>query len=791
MNKTHKKLLRDLRSSKGLFLAVTLIIFLAVAFFGAMFMAYQNLNDSYNYSYEQLGFADFTVMVDHDATEALEQLQAVEVIDAVTGRMNTDFALTLPGAQSQKVLARVISLPASESDRVNVVNDVLVDSGGYFSDDGNLEVLLEKNFAEHHEIEPGQIASLTVGEETIPFEVAGIATSPEYIFPAKSRQEIIVSADVWGVVFITENVRTSLLNYPMNEFCFLIADGADMETVIAEVKGVLNPYDVMDVVPQEDQPSYAGLQMDLDQFATLAEVFPLLFIIVGAMATYILLTRIVYNQRSQIGLMRAVGHSRRQVMFHYLGFALFIGIIGSVLGTIAGYLLSEGITHLYAGLINLPFTTTEPQWMAMGGGFFLGLLPCFISGLMPAWAASRIPPAEAMRAPAPTAGRKLLLERMFPFLNRLSSLWKIPIRNIFRNRRRSLYTVIGVTFGVSLILISAVMIDSMRELMDFMYEDVQRYDARVDFAEPQSSDIVNEIKGWRGVKSVEPILEVQTRMKFEEEEYTTLLRALPSDGKLRGLYSKSGDSISVSYDGILLSEGLRNTLDVQQGNILDLDMESPYSDARLEVAGFIKEPMGSFGYVPLEQVQAELTGGMDDISGLLVEVESEFEDTFREMAYGLKSAPSVELTSETKEGMDNMMEAGIVMLWIMLLFGAVLALAIVFTTVTVNILERRREIATMRTLGESKGNIAAMITIENLILGAAGLIPGIALGYAIALFFFSLFQGDMFTMDLVILPGTYILTVGIIIGIMLISQIPSIRSINRLNLAQVTKEQSS
>ncbi|MBT4512919.1 MAG: ABC transporter permease, partial [Chloroflexi bacterium] len=128
---------------------------------------------------------------------------------------------------------------------------------------------------------------------------------------------------------------------------------------------------------------------------------------------------------------------------------------------------------------------------------------------------------------------------------------------------------------------------------------------------------------------------------------------------------------------------------------------------------------------------------------------------------------------------------------IMLLFGATLALAIVFTTVTVNILERRREIATMRTLGESKNRIAAMITIENMILGVAGLIPGIILGYILALYFFSLFQGDMFSMDLVILPTTYVLTVGIIIMIMLVSQVPGIRNINRLNLAQVTKEQAT
>jgi len=784
LNKLQRKVVRDLAASKGLFLAVIMVIFLGVALFGASFIAYQNLRSSYDYTYERLRFADFTVKVVEAPTETVEELESIPGIEAVTGRMNVDIALGLPGEETRGVLARVISLP---SDSRPAVNDVKVEEGSYFQEGEGNVLLVEKSFAEHHELKPEDTVFLTVDDQEISFRIAGIITSPEYIWPAKSRQEILASPETFGVVFVPQDTVSGLVGKPfINEFCFLIDEGADRDSIIAEVVGTLAPYEVMDVVTQEEQPSNAALEMDLEQFGEMARVFPLLFLIVGALATYILLSRIVHNQRAQIGLMRAVGYSRRQVLVHYQIFALVIGIIGAISGAIAGYFLSEALTNFYIGLLGLPFTRIETQWLAMGEGVLIGLLPCIIAGILPAYSASRLRPAEAMRTPPPATGRKILLERLFPFFTRLSSLWKIPLRNIFRNRRRSLYTVIGVTFGVSLILVSGGMIDSIYALLDVHFDKIQTYDAQVTFAQPQSTALVSEVKGWEGVEESEPILQVPTRLEHEDRVYSTLVIGLSPDSELYGLYSTGGDQVTVSEEGILLSEGLRKTLDIHVGETINV--RSLPAVSQLEVVGFVKQTMGSFGYVTLHQAQS-IAGDQDVISGILLNVEPQHADTIREKAYQIPATASVELTSETRKELDEMLDYAVSMLWIMLGFGAALALAIVFTTVTVNILERRREIATMRTLGESKTRIAAMATIENLLLGLAGLIPGIILGYALALYFFSLLQTDVFSFDLVIFSRTYVLTAGLVILIMLISQLPGIRQVNRLNLSQVIKEQ--
>jgi len=467
--------------------------------------------------------------------------------------------------------------------------------------------------------------------------------------------------------------------------------------------------------------------------------------------------------------------------------------VGAVAGTIAGYLLSELITKLYTGMLGLPYTKIEMnflQWLAIEEGLFLGILPCAIAGIIPAWAASRLSPSEAMRPPSPTAGRKPLLERIFPFLTRLSFLWKIPLRNIFRNRRRSLYTVIGIAFGISLILVSAAFIDAIEAFMDVQFNKVQRYDAQINFSpnQPQPAALAIEVQNWDEVEKAEPILQIPVRLEHEDNSYSTLVVGLTPNSELYGLFSTSGDRVGVSDEGILLSEGLKKALDVDSGDTLTL--LSPWGTQQLEVTGFIQQPLGSYGFVTLGQAQ-ELIGGFPIINGLMLEVEPQYLDSIREKAYGIPGTASVELTGESNEKVEEMMGLIKGMSWIMLAFGAALALAIVFTTVTVNILERRREIATMRTLGEGKRRITAMITIENLLLGMGGIIPGIPLGYALALLLFRLFQSDMMSYNLVIFPRSYLLTVGLIILIMVVSQIPGIRHINRLNLAQVTKEQGT
>jgi putative ABC transport system permease protein len=627
-NKLQLKLVRDLMASKVLFLSVIAVIFLGVSFFGGAFMGYQNLKASYDYTYESLQFADFTIEVAGAPAETVAELESVSGIEAVTGRVNSDVSLTLPGDETGRVLARAISLPSNSGP---AVNDIKVEQGTYFPDDGGNVLLVEKDFAEHHGLVPGDTLLLTADDRQISFDVAGIVTSPEYIWPAKSRQEILVSPETFGVVFIPQETATELTGgSSVNEFCFLIAEGADREMMIKEAENILAPYVILDVVPQEEQPSNAAVLLQLKQMGDFSAVFPFLFLIVGALATYILLTRIIHNQRSQIGLMRAQGYTCRAILVHYLSFALVIGIAGATAGTIASYFLSGFVTGFYVDMLGIPYTKREISWVAVGEGLFIGIIPCILAGVFPALSASRLCPSEAMRNMVCTLGRKSPLERIFPILARLSFI-------------RSLCTIIGVAFGIGLILFSASFIDSIDEFMSLQYDGIQRYDARINFAQPQSGTLSSEVEGWEGVKSVEPVLQVPVRLEHQGNSYSTALIGLSPESELYGLNSINGSQVSVSDEGILLGEAMRDELNVHVGDVITI--VSYTTSQQVQVDGFTKQTMGSYGFIALNRVQM-LFEGEPAINGLMLNIEPQYIDSLREKVYQMQGTAALELTSE-------------------------------------------------------------------------------------------------------------------------------------------------
>lgn len=800
MSVLNLKLIRDLKRSRWQYLAVIAMIMLGIAFYCAAYMTYKNLNASYDYSYNQLHFEHIGIALNGAPERAVERIRRLPGVARVEGRWREDVELELPNRQSKRFIGRLIGIPA---DRRPQINDVVISEGRYLSPGTEREVLMEQSFAKHHRLKPGDQVIVKRQGQTIRLRMVGIARSPEYIYVVQSKQDLMPMPDTFGVMFVAQEVLGSLLGKSglINEVKVTAQAPDHLMPLLRETKRALSSYRPEEPVPREDQPSYQLMQQDVEGFRAYAVLFPVLFLSVSGLTVYTLLMRAVHLQRPVIGVLRALGISRRGVVIHYLASAAVLGAIGSLLGIAAGYPLGGWATRAYLSMTSVPYTQFAPQSSVMLVGVCIGLSVCLIAAILPARAAAAINPAEAMRPPKPSASRVPALDHILP---KLSLLWRIPIRNLFRQPKRSLSTLFGIVAAMALLMTAQGILDSSQATINEMFAASFREDLRAQFLVHQDRHLVNQVRSWRGVVWAEPVLQIPVEFIKGNQTYSALLTGLEPGTRLYGLTSDSDQPISVRYEGAIFGPTLRKRLKLERGDQVKIrlpkgETEEETREKIVRVAGFNWEPIGTVAYLPLDELRRlfrnELSLPPGAVSSILIKAAPGHEEEIRRRLNALPQTAAVSSTSDIRKMIDSMMELSRRFVFIMLLFGMGLGFSILFNMVTINVLERSNEVATLRTIGVSRAQIIGMITLENMLIGVIGALIGLPVGRLFVEGFITAAsseeQMELFAFRVTILPSTYALTAFLILIVMFFSQLPAILSLNRMNLAKSAKERAT
>lgn len=814
--KLHLKLLRDIKSAKIQYGAVAFIIFLGITIFICGYEAYLNLDISYNAYFDRLNMGDYWISVDEIDDRAVRQLNEIPGVTAI-GRITGDVNIDMGRETGEKVAGRVISLPSLHSPDVNIVQ---IESGGYFSPEFGREILVENHFADYHKIKPGDWLTIEHQGVKAKFKVMGIVVSPEYLWVTKSAQEPMPSPRTFGVFFIPENTAEQIfgMDGKSSELILRVAQGADHGKVLDKVKDVLrrhyigrmtskdDPVQVrtreIDIIrgvrtaymtARKDMPSVQLLRQDLEGFAMLAFLFPLLFLTMASLSIYVLLGRLIESQRVQIGLMRAIGYSRSSILFHYMGFALVVGIAGSVLGAIAGHLMANGLTAVYVSQLNIPNVIILTHWGVIIAGIIIGVGIPLVAGLLPAWSTLRIQPAEAMRPSVPASGNRIIMRILAFLLGPFPYVLKVPLRNIFRNVRRSLFMASGVASAVILILVSMSFVDAVDSTFSMQFDVVQQYDAQVHFQGIGAASTAAYIRNIEGVKETEAYLAIPYRVRYEDNKVDTAIMGLPPGSSMYNLITPEGNRTDVVSDGVLLPFSFRERLGAEIGDMVQLEpLVGTVGDTEKRLAGYIQTSMGARAFMPLREVQ-KLQHNLGVATGVYVKFNGPPSEETLKRLYNIPQVASVELVSDTRALMDEMMGFFWVMIGFMLMMGITLGVAIIFNGVTINVLQRTREMAVMRAIGLGDIALVNMLSLENFLIGIAGVAMGIPMGQWVARMFMEASQRgaeDVFSIVLTILPRSYIIAVAVALVVLLISQIPALLQVYRQNLATVTKEWS-
>jgi putative ABC transport system permease protein len=788
-----RKSWRQLRRERGQALAVFVVMGLGVMLFVGSAGAYLDLRTSYEHTRRALALADVHVetapITDADA-RAVSSL--AEVADAEPRAVASVAAVVA----DRRAELRLLSLPdAGEPrlDRVLVLRGALPQGG---------EVLLEKHFAERHALDAGSMLEVSAGGKAERLRVSGVAIAAEYLWVARSDADPMPSPDGFGVGWMRRGALAALASDALvalasdapedlrvaadptrsNELLVMAAPGKRVADASAAVARALGAHERRSV----DAAHLTGvrlLQMDVDGYEGIATFFPLVFLGVGAFIVASILSRLVDAERAVIGTLLAIGVRASRVLGAYVGHALLLGGLGAVGGALAGFAATGPLTHAYAAELGIPFVVAAPRWGLAAAGVAMGLVASGLAGLLPAWRAARLTPADAMRPPVPRAGAAARALRALPG----SMLVRMALRGVVGRPLRSLGTALGVAAALVLVMTSGALLDSMRAVVDGVFQDARRYDVAVDLVAPAQKDAaLDRARRVPGVTQAEASLVLPAHLMAHGATQAVVARGADPGASLVRSIDVGGRVVLPAADGIVVTRAIGRSLGVGVGDDVDFEVRPGGRRTRLHVSGFADATLGAIVTLRLTDLEraAELPGSVDSIA--VVAAPGRIADVRRALADDA-SVGRVDDAAATREVIQGAMGFGWMLLGAMLFFSAGLAGAILYNTATLGIVERSREIATVRALGRTLREIAAGILLENALVCAIGLLIGLPLAILSIREVLSLYSSDLFPLPFVLSARTLLAAHGGVVLVLLVSQAPALRQVARADLAEAVR----
>ena len=790
MSVLNVKLRRDLRRQPAQLACVVLLVLVGVGLFGASYDAYRNLSDSYNEIFTTYKFADL-LLVGGNTKKIASTAQATSGVGDTQVRTVADVPFRVPGGD--KFVGRAVGMPTMSQPTVDQVD---VEKGTYLTPAVPNGVLVETHMAGDFGLGVGDTVDVWSGTAWQHTKILGVVSSPEYLWPAESRQNVLPAPKSFGVLFVPQALATTTAKgngvQTPNQVALYYPDAgrADAATLDAHLGAMAQANGAGDVVTRAEQPSNATLNEDIQGFSELAVLFPLLFLTAAGMATYVVLTRRVARDRAVIGMLRASGFGRRPLAVHYLWTGLIVGIGGAIPGVIVGVLAAGALTRVYTHAIGIPVTVVHINATTVLVGLAFGVVAGALSALAPALSAARVPPAEAMRGFEPAGGRRPFawVERIVPALRRMPAGAWLVVRGPARNWRRTLYTEIGIVLALILILVSWGMLDSTNATLNRQFDQVQLENAQVTLATPVTPAVLAQMSGISGVAAAEPSNQLPVTIGTGQDAYATALVGFIPATTMHGFLPPGGGHQALPDSGLLLGVDLQHRLHLSTGGPVAAQVPG-HKRADVEVAGFVDEPLGTFAYASLDQV-AQLTPGIPPSTVMLRFTPSADRNQIQDAVQALPGVVAYQDSQALRQQVTSFMNLFYVFVGIMLVFGGLLAFAILFATMSVNLSERTAEVGNLRVSGVSRGRLAGLITEENVLLAVVGVVPGLILGYFATAGFMASFNSDLFRFQTTISWSTYVISAAAVVAVALVAQWPGLRTLARLDLGRIVRERA-
>ncbi|MCF6093058.1 FtsX-like permease family protein [Microaerobacter geothermalis] len=771
--------------NKAAYIACMVVISIGLMVFTSVSLVIQNLELAKERFYKEYRFADGFARVKGMPYLEIARLAKIEGIEQIEGRLVKDVRVLFPN-QDDNVYLTLVSYQPEKS---NLINNVKLIDGRPLEDETK-SILINAEFVKANQLAFGDQIPILVEGKKIDLTLVGTGQSPEFII-INFSQDQLPSAETYGVGYIPYNVMKNLFREKglVNDIVFTIKPGYSYQDIEDQLKPKLEKYGLESMYPRKDQMSHVLLTQELVGLRATANTLPVVFLVVAAAILYIMLKRLVEQQRGQIGTLKAFGYSDRQILYHYLTYALLIGISGGLSGGLLGIWLSFPMIDMYKQFFNLPDLKSQFSFSFLLFGILLSIGFSLFAGYNGSKQALRLQPAEAMRPPAPISAKKTWIEQVNWYWESLTVQGKMATRNLFRNKQRSFFTFIGVMFSFSLMATLWYFQETTNLIMLQQFEKVQTYNVKMSFNPPVAIEgMERELKGFPGMKKVEPMLEVPVTFKHKWHKKDVSIIGLKEDSQLYNILNRQGDKVAVPSHGILLSERLAQLLDVQTGSTITLEsIWTEKTTKTLEVTGIIPQYLGINAYMQLEALH-DFLGEGEMASSALIYMEVENIPSLKDQYQEAKMVTSIDEKNQLLAKYYEMLDSYSFIIWIMVLFALIAGFSIIYNSSIISLSERKRELASLRVLGMTPKEVLQVIIFEQWFISFFAILAAIPLTFSMIKGLAQSMDNDIYIIPVLFEPFSFIYAfIGTIIAL-LISQWTLSKKIHQLSLVDVLKE---
>lgn len=784
MNHLDRKLLRDLRALKSQAVAVALVMACGLAMMIMTRSLILSLETARSEYYQQHRFADVFSSLKRAPASVAAELASISGVAAVETSVSVQVTLDLP-AMAEPAIGLISSLPRQGEPKLN---RLYIRTGHPLGGERRNEVLVGEAFAEVHGLRPGDVISAILNGRKLPLRIAGIVLAPQFVFEAPPGAALPDNR-TFGVFWMQERelAEAFSLEGAFNTVALSLGPSASERAVIGAVDRVLEPYGGLGAYGREDHPSDVRVSDEIRVLRGLSFGFPLVFLSVAAFMTNAVMGRQITLQREQIAILKAFGFTTRQIGLHFIKFALVIVLLGAVLGVTGGFLLGQklvGMYHLFFRFPQLDFILASG---ALGAAVIASAAAALIGVVGAVRRVAALSPAEAMRPEPPANFRQAIFERLGAG-RWLSVSFRMSLRNIERKPVHAALTCAALALATGILVIPNSFRDGITHILDFQWDISQRQTATVSLVEAGPRRAIFDLQKLPGVIHAEPFRGAPIELRAGSRTRRLGLSGVPAGSHLSRIIDAKDREITLPSEGLVLSKALADALLLRPGDSVTVRVLSGHRREReVTVTGLAEDFAGIAAYMDLDAVN-RLLGEGDRISGARLSVASGQWNEFLQAIKNTPQASGVVIKEAMRASFRETTAESIGLLqMIYLTFATAVAFGIVYNSARISLSERARELATLRVMGFTQGEVGSVLVGELVILTVVAVPIGLLAGSGMASVILRSINTETVRLPLILTPSNYAFATLVVVIATAASAAFACRKLNRLDLVGALK----